>query len=58
MTTDKFTNAPPVIWVLADGRAGNRSQAIEHYRVAAQAQTPVGQQARERLQSMGVAPSG
>ncbi len=39
-------------------RAGNRSQAIEHYQVAAQAQTPVGQQARERLQSLGVAPSG
>ena len=28
MTTDKFTNAPPVIWVLADGRAGNRSQCL------------------------------
>ncbi len=28
MTTDKFTNAPPVIWVLTDGRAGNRSQCL------------------------------
>lgn len=28
MTTDKFSNAPPVIWVLADGRAGNRSQCL------------------------------
>ena len=28
MTTDKFTDAPPVIWVLADNRAGNRSQCL------------------------------
>ena len=28
MTTDKFHNTPPVIWVLADGRAGNRSQCL------------------------------
>ena len=28
MTTDKFSNAPPVIWVLADDRAGNRSQCL------------------------------
>lgn len=39
-------------------RAGNRSQAIDHYRVAGQAQTPVGQQARQRLEALGVAPSG
>lgn len=36
-------------------RDGNRSQAIEHYRVAARAQTPVGQQARQRLEALGVA---
>ena len=28
MTTDKFSNTPPEIWVLADGRAGNRSQCL------------------------------
>lgn len=35
--------------------AGNRAQAIEHYRVAAQSDTPVGQQARQALAQMGVA---
>ena len=28
MNTDKLSNTPPLIWVLADGRAGNRSQCL------------------------------
>jgi len=34
--------------------AGNRAAAIEHYRVAAQSDTPVGQQARRALAELGV----
>ncbi|MDX1627033.1 MAG: M48 family metalloprotease [Wenzhouxiangellaceae bacterium] len=34
---------------------GNRQDAIEHYRVAAQSQTEIGQRARAQLQQMGVA---
>jgi predicted Zn-dependent protease len=35
-------------------RDGNRDLAIRHYRVAAQSDTPVGQQARQRLAALGV----
>ncbi|NKI34344.1 M48 family metalloprotease [Wenzhouxiangella sp. XN79A] len=35
-------------------RAGNRTAAIENYRVAARSDTPVGQQARQRLDAMGI----
>ena len=38
--------------------SGNRSAAIEHFRVAAQSETPTGQRARQALQEMGVAPRG
>ncbi|NBB92532.1 MAG: M48 family metalloprotease [Gammaproteobacteria bacterium] len=34
---------------------GNRGQAIEHYKVAAQSQTPAGERARKHLVDMGVA---
>lgn len=33
---------------------GNRQQAIEHYKIAAQSQTPAGQKARQHLVDMGV----
>ena len=33
--------------------AGNRSRAIEHYRAAAQSDSPAGQRARQALQEMG-----
>jgi len=35
---------------------GNRAAAIEHFRTAAQSQTPTGQRARQALQEMGVTP--
>ncbi|MEX0916133.1 MAG: M48 family metalloprotease [Wenzhouxiangellaceae bacterium] len=38
--------------------SGNRATAIEHYRIAAQSDTPTGQRARQALQEMGVAPQG
>ncbi|HKL53307.1 MAG TPA: M48 family metalloprotease [Wenzhouxiangellaceae bacterium] len=38
--------------------SGNRAEAIEHFRVAAQSETPTGQRARQALQDMGVAPQG
>ncbi|NBD95266.1 MAG: M48 family metalloprotease [Gammaproteobacteria bacterium] len=34
---------------------GNRQQAVEHYKVAAQSDTPAGKKARQRLIDMGVA---
>jgi len=34
--------------------SGNRSGAVENYRIAAQSDTPTGQQARQALQEMGV----
>ena len=34
--------------------SGNRSSAVENYRIAAQSDTPTGQQARKALQEMGV----
>lgn len=34
--------------------AGNRQQAIEHYKIAAQSDTPAGKRARQRLAEMGV----
>lgn len=38
--------------------SGNRAAAIEHFRVAAQSETPTGQRARQALQEMGVTPQG
>jgi len=38
--------------------SGNRAEAIEHFRVAAQSETPTGQRARQALQDMGVATQG
>ena len=37
-------------------KAGNRKSAIDHYRIAAQADTPIGQRARQALQEMGASP--
>lgn len=39
-------------------RAGNREAAITHYRVAAQSDSPAGQEARQTLQEMGAANTG
>lgn len=39
-------------------QSGNRAAAVEHFRVAAQAETPIGQRARQALQEMGAAPQG
>jgi len=38
--------------------SGNRAAAVEHFKVAAQSETPTGQRARQALQEMGVAPQG
>ncbi len=37
---------------------GNRQQAIEHYRTAAQSDTPAGERARQNLSEMGIQPEG
>lgn len=37
--------------------SGNRQQAIEHYKIAAQSDSPAGKRARERLVEMGVTQS-
>lgn len=39
-------------------RAENREAAIAHYRVAAQSESPAGQEARQTLQEMGAASAG
>ncbi len=43
---------------VVERESGNRAAAIEHFRVAAQSETPTGQRARQALQDMGVAPQG
>ncbi|HKL49773.1 MAG TPA: M48 family metalloprotease [Wenzhouxiangellaceae bacterium] len=43
---------------IVERNSGNRAAAIENFQVAAQSDTPTGQQARKALQEMGVAPQG
>ena len=38
--------------------SGNRTAAVENFRIAAQSETPTGQRARQALQEMGVSPQG
>lgn len=43
---------------VVERESGNRAAAIEHFRVAAQSETPTGQRARQALQEMGAAAQG
>lgn len=56
---ERMPTAPGYYYLgVVERESGNRAAAIEHFRVAAQAETPVGQRARQALQEMGVAPQG
>lgn len=54
---ERMPTAPGYYYLgVVERESGNRAAAIEHFRVAAQSETPTGQRARQALQDMGVAP--
>lgn len=56
---ERIPTAPGYFYLgVVERESGNRAEAIEHFRVAAQSETPTGQRARKALQEMGVAPQG